>query len=540
MSSSQTSFVGNIRTSLSDWSFSRSIRNYSKATLDHMFLDAVEHLDYSKIHLLVAHDKDVVLRHSEAITKSTEDSPLKIRNLVKAFDFGDKIPAGLVLYAAIHNHVNWTQQLLDAGYPLLRGNASVPKSAGAAGSSEVILSFKSKDAQYIAFLTAIVAGQEKCVLTLLDAGVDKHKFERPERFLFSQRRSMNDAAELTGTGEILNLTPIETACLYGRVGILDCLIKHAEKRVDQKSIDNALTMAVKRENSAIYRSLVDAGANIDHSEGELLRYAIKDRSVTRTAFLLQEGVNVRSADINVANTMIREPVRYRDEIPIVPQDAMEEEHLWQFADGVEIPAMQVAHRQGQNTSETSIKSFLIVALTALDDAAKVPTYLPTSTPRILKTDAFHSIPNSERNYLTSIGVNASLVATVIADYDTAKATKYLGHLVSNDVKRVEETKGLTYSRYLRGIREQTMPFLDFRDVIREFSEVIILPALICNHFARLGSLPHQGELNELSAKAKSIAANYIVQDKNTLALMVLNAKWHRAGNRCPMIFDHTL
>lgn len=122
------------------------------------------------------------------------------------------------------------------------------------------------------FINAANDGNLELVKKTLKLGADIHYMHGETAFCWAIKHKHFDIAEyLLDIGFSSNhrddsgWTPIMEAAMYGRVEIIDCLIKHgADIHLTNNAGNTALIQAVKRDRLDFVKRLIELGADVDH------------------------------------------------------------------------------------------------------------------------------------------------------------------------------------------------------------------------------------------------------------------------------------
>lgn len=256
------------------------------------------------------------------------------------------------------------------------------------------------------------------------------------------------------------------------------LILNKQGITKQKSLDIALRIAILRENYTNYIMLRDAGGDINSNNGQALTDAIRDdEAYDRQIFLIREGAEIMDHHIDRLD---------------------------------------------------SLTSFVKPFISGNNPSRTLKPHLPKHLPYKLKSDAFSSSLPWTKQPFVSVLLDAAHVASVFAIKSADRRLKFFNKIIESDIQRVENTKGLGWKRYMESISNQSLSISNFSDVLQEVGDVLIFPILMS-----IDNVTNVGPVDILQKISKNIAADFLIDDKSTLDIVILNAKWHKAGCRCP-------
>lgn len=149
----------------------------------------------------------------------------------------------------------------------------------------------------------------------------------------------------------------------------------------------------------------------------------------------------------------------------------------------------------------------------------------------IKTDAFSTDLKWAQQPFVQCCMYAAAAAATLAMGNMDKLERIMHSLISQDIHRISNTKGLSWKRYLDSLHQQPGFIQDFRDVIYEVAEVITFPILVRQAMIEEGGAP--AKIEPLLIKARGLASQMVLIGKSTLDIQVMNGKWHRGGNRIP-------
>ena len=151
----------------------------------------------------------------------------------------------------------------------------------------------------------------------------------------------------------------------------------------------------------------------------------------------------------------------------------------------------------------------------------------------LKSDAFSSNLPWHSKPFVQVSLYAAYVASVLCPNSVEDLKEQFITLIKQDVKRVENTKGLSWKKYASSLDKHFSRFSDFSDVIREVSEVILLPLIAIKEEKSFSNSPLRSIIEVHKREALLLAQKLIGQEKATLDFATLNSKWHQGRNSIP-------
>lgn len=455
-----------------------------------MLLEAIKKRDFKAVRILSKAAPGILIRAFDEIYEVVEksQSPKLALLLLCGIDKRTEFHRLEMMFnrAIPRNSEVWVYALAKAARASTAENGKLAKLCGVSGSEKslhaLLAGVGAQNSRYIfqiAFLESIQSGNTQMALNLIKgrvlenwvAGVDLH-YQGRER----------DHVENDENAVFLNSKdPLIIAINNDNPRVVDAILDRTKLDFDQ--LHFALRAACRRENSAIFRSLRDRGADIDYNNGEILDAILKSGDkFAQLGFYITEGATLK------------------------------ESHFSQ--------------RSGK------VGTFLEVVAPLVNGEAKnsikeVRAALPEGVPRIIKTDAISEQGSFQQQPIVSTFIRSAVLSCVLGRFNHTDVVAYLKSLLTEDIKRVEETKGLSWKRYVNGLEEQRLAISTFEDVIKEVAETLVLPVLIDKD-------PYQRRtLAASQVMAIELATRLICEEKSTLDILVLNAKWHRAGNRCP-------
>lgn len=144
----------------------------------------------------------------------------------------------------------------------------------------------------------------------------------------------------------------------------------------------------------------------------------------------------------------------------------------------------------------------------------------------LKSDANIRSDGAALTNFERVIVHAAIVASIAAPNNYALCERNFSELISNDIERVESTKGLSWKKYADYLDQRCGGIQNIRDVIREVAEAVVLPRHIREE--RL-SIDAKLEIKPFLEEG----ATLILRGKSTLDIAAINHQWHKAACMIP-------
>lgn len=360
----------------------------------------------------------------------------------------------------------------------------------------------------IALTGAISARRSNLAIKLIEQGV----LDNDPPNLSSFYPSYIDQGKMAlGNQPFKSESALLTAVANEEYKVLDYLL---ERKIDSspEMLYRALYIACRRQDSTAYSSLMAAGADVNYNNGTILYDAMRRNQFAQIAFLVKAGAAITSRHLSVYK---QHESTFSEELdPQIDTRTKSQQELF----------FLMARNIFKITSNSLNSKFL-----SLHSDHKI---------RLQKTDAFENVDqlnliHPQVHPIANVALQAASCACVLSNATTADTEAIFREIFQADIERVESTKGLSWKRYIAGIIDQHFPIAEFQDVVKEVAETLVLPLLFKNYYARARFGNAIQNFDQAVNDSRFVAARLLCDGKSSQDLFVLNAKWHRAGNRCP-------
>jgi hypothetical protein len=143
--------------------------------------------------------------------------------------------------------------------------------------------------------------------------------------------------------------------------------------------------------------------------------------------------------------------------------------------------------------------------------------------KIQKSDAFNREAPYNRSNFISVALYAMYLSQMLGGQKVAQ--EIFTSLISADISRIENTKGLSWKKY-RQLEKLHLGRIDtFIDVIQEVNNSLVTPIVLMHGYDQCLL---KGEID-----THGIAGRLLAQGKSSLDFAGINQSWHRAGNGLP-------